>query len=219
MNDRGAAVLIIDADTQFREAIVRVLDRAGLATAEAGSGQDGLELADLEQPAAVILEVSLPDIDGLEVCRELRDRFGQNLPLVVVAGTRVESHDRIAAFLIGADDYLAKPVDPAELLARLRRLFQRSGESERRTRDDRTMGLTVRENEILRLLARGMDAPAIARELVISPKTVSSHLQRVMAKLGVHSRAQAVAEAYRLHLVNSNDFEAHALEREPETVG
>jgi DNA-binding NarL/FixJ family response regulator len=219
VSGRRAAVLIIDANRQSRAAIARALERTGLATVEAASGEEGLATAKLEQPAAVVLEVSLPDIDGLEVCRELRDRFGHNLPLVVVAGTRVEAHDRIAAFLLGADYYLVKPVDPAELLARLRRLLERSRESDRDARRDRTPGLTVRESEILGLLARGMDAPTIARELVISPKTVSSHLQRVMAKLGVHSRAQAVAEAYRLHLVNSNDFEAHTLPREAETIG
>jgi DNA-binding NarL/FixJ family response regulator len=218
VSERRAAVLVIDADKQFRTGLTRVLHRAGLAVVEAASGEEGLQAAESDTPAAVILEVSLPDIDGLEVCRALRDRFGQNLPLVVVAGTRVEAHDRIAAFLIGADDYLVKPVDPAELMIRLRRLLERARESGRNTRRNGTAGLTVRESEILGLLARGMDAAEIARELVISPKTVSSHLQRVMAKLGVHSRAQAVAEAYRLGLVNSTDFEAHALLREPETV-
>ena len=72
-------------------------------------------------------------------------------------------------------------------------------------------GLSPREVEVLRLLADGHNAAAIAERLVITRKTVASHLQRVMAKLGVHSRAQAVAEAYRLGVVNG-EFQGHALE-------
>ena len=165
-------------------------------------GEEALAAAVVERPAAVVLEVDLPDVDGFEVCRELRDRFGDRLPIVLVSGTRASSHDRVAGLLIGADDYLVKPVDADELLVRLRRLLTRvagppEGRSDAAARD----GLSPREVEVLRLLAHGLSAAAIAERLVISRKTVSTHLQHVMAKLGVHSRAQAVAEAYRLGLV------------------
>ena len=81
-------------------------------------GEEALAAAVVERPAAVVLEVDLPDVDGFEVCRELRDRFGDRLPIVLVSGTRVSSHDRVAGLLIGADDYLVKPVDADELLVR-----------------------------------------------------------------------------------------------------
>ena len=74
-----------------------------------------------------MLEVELPDVDGLEVCHELRERHGEDLPVIMVSSKRVAAHDRVAALLIGADDYLAKPINDDELLARLRRLLVRTG--------------------------------------------------------------------------------------------
>jgi DNA-binding NarL/FixJ family response regulator len=211
MSDRRTSILIIDNDAASRLSVVRLLARAGFSATEAVCGEEGLEVAAAERPAAVILEVSLPDIDGLEVCRELRDRYGDDLPVLLVAAQRVAPHDRIAGLLVGADEYLVKPVDGDELLVRLRHLLARLERSVSGRSRDRRNGLTVRELEVLRLLAEGVDAAGISNRLVISPKTVSSHLQRAMGKLGVRSRAQAVAEAYRLGLVRSSDFEGHTL--------
>jgi DNA-binding NarL/FixJ family response regulator len=115
----------------------------------------------------------------------------------------VEPHDRTAGLLLGGDDYLVKPVDPDELLARIRRAVARTQNGKRERRAVRRDDLTPREVEVLRLLARGLAQAEIARELVISPKTVASHLQSVMGKLGVHSRAHAVARAYEDGLIAS----------------
>ena len=208
MAERPVAVLIVDEDHDARTRMVRALLRAGFQVRECAEGEEALAAAGFERPAAVVLEVDLPDVDGFEVCRELRDRFGDDLPVVLVSGRRVTTHDRIAGLLIGADDYLVKPVNADELLVRLRRLLTRSAGSPGGTSDAAVRdGLSPRELEILRLLARGLSAAAIAERLVISRKTVSTHLQHVMAKLGVHSRAQAVAEAYRLGLVGNRDTE------------
>jgi len=208
MAERPVAVLIVDEDHDARTRMVRALLRAGFQVRECAEGEEALAAAGFERPAAVVLEVDLPDVDGFEVCRELRDRFGDDLPVVLVSGRRVTTHDRIAGLLIGADDYLVKPVNADELLVRLRRLLTRSAGSPGGTSDAAVRdGLSPRELEILRLLARGLSAAAIAERLVISRKTVSTHLQHVMAKLGVHSRAQAVAEAYRLGLVGDRAVE------------
>jgi DNA-binding NarL/FixJ family response regulator len=192
--------------------------RAGLTAVEARAGEEALALLSI-RPAAVVLEVELADVDGLEVCHELRERHGEDLPVIMVSGSRVAAHDRVAALLIGADDYLVKPINDDELLARLRRLLIRTGSANGTHRGENGKtngdGLSPREAEILALLAQGVAAETIADRLVISQKTVSSHLQRVMGKLGVHTRAQAVAEAYRIGLVNV-DFEAHGLG--PETT-
>ena len=207
MAERVGAVLIVDEDPDVRTRVGRALLRAGFQVRECSEGEEALAAASVERPAAVVLEVDLPDVDGFEVCRELRDGFGDDLPIVLVSGTRVTPHDRVAGLLIGADDYLVKPVSADELLVRLRRLLTRAaagssgGRSDAAARD----GLSARELEVLRLLARGLSAAAIAERLVISQKTVSTHLQHVMAKLGVHSRAQAVAEAYRLGLAGDRN--------------
>jgi DNA-binding NarL/FixJ family response regulator len=151
----------------------------------------------------VLLNIRLPGLSGYEVCRQLRERFGQRLPLIFISGDRPEPHDRVAGLLIGADDYLAKPFLPDELLARIRRLLIRTNADE----DEKEEGfpasrMTRREREVLHLLAQGLNQNAIAAEFDISSKTVATHIQRILAKLGVHSRAEAVATAYRLGLVH-----------------
>ena len=205
MAERVGAVLIVDEDPDVRTRAGRALLRAGFQIRECVEGEEALAAAAVERPAAVVLEVDLPDVDGFEVCRELRERFGDDLPVVLVSATRVTPHDRLAGLLIGADDYLVKPVNADELLVRLRRLLTRLGSAERSSDAAVRDGLSPRELEVLGLLARGLTAAGIAERLVISQKTVSTHLQHVMAKLGVHSRAQAVAEAYRLGLVGDGD--------------
>lgn len=150
----------------------------------------------------VVLDMCLPDVNGLEVCRELREEFGDELPIMFGSGHRFESFDRVAGLLMGADDYLPKPFDPDELVARLRRLARsRSRPGSRVGSDD--FGLTPRELEVLALLAKGDRSAKIASQLTISEKTVATHLQRVLGKLGVHSRAEAVAWAYRERLIET----------------
>jgi DNA-binding NarL/FixJ family response regulator len=190
-------ILVVDSEEADRAFICSALGRARFATREAVSGEEALVAAREEQPRLVVLEVCLPDICGYEICRELRDEFGENLPIVLVSGIRTEPFDRVAGFLIGADDYLAKPFSPDELVARVRRLARRSSP----LASGITSKLTRREQEVLLLLSEGLGQMEIASRLFISEKTVGSHIQHILAKLGVRSRAQAVALAYRNNAV------------------
>jgi DNA-binding NarL/FixJ family response regulator len=199
------SILVVDHGRASRAAVSRLLARAGFSALEASSGEEALAAAREEQPALVLLEVSLPDVGGYEVCRALRDEFGDGLPIIFVSGARKESVDRAAGILIGADDYIIKPFDPQELLARVRRLLERSErERVRRAPPHAKLDLTARELDVLRLLAEGVRPADIATDLVISPKTVSNHVQRILGKLRVHTQAQAVALAYELGLVESS---------------
>lgn len=107
-----------------------VLEQAGYTTVEAATGHEALYVARQERPRLVVLEVCLSDVSGYEVCRELRDEFGENLPIIFMSGERIESIDRTAGLLIGGDDYLVKPIVADELLARVRRLLSRSAQGQ-----------------------------------------------------------------------------------------
>jgi len=195
----AALILIVDGDRQSRSLISRVLKRVGYCTYEAETGEEALAAAKRERPALVVLEALLPGVSGYEVCRELKDEFGETLPIVVVSGTRTEPGDRVAGLLVGGDDYLVKPFDPNELLARVRRLLP-----PRLARGETTRKLTRRELDVLSLLVEGLSQPEIANRLFISPKTVGKHIEHILSKLGVHNRAQAVARAVRDELIENH---------------
>jgi two-component system nitrate/nitrite response regulator NarL len=192
-------ILIVDEDEGSRAFASRLFERAGFDTEQAVNGDEAMTLVRRVRPCLVLLDVLLPDVSGFEIASELRDEFGDDLPIVFISGERTQPLDRAAGLLVGGDDYVVKPADPDELLARARRLISRSrrGKAVTWPRGAVDAELTGREREVLELLANGMRPKQIARELVISPKTVSSHLQSVLAKLGVHSRAEAIAIAYR----------------------
>jgi len=200
MNSDCGPILIVDDDQPFRELVTVLLERAGYVSAEAASGEEALGAVRRRRPSAVLLDVQLDGMSGYALCRELRDQFGEQLPIIFLSGARIEASDRVAGLLIGADDYMTKPLDPDELLARVRRALTRS-EAADRASDEPPMGaasrLTPRERDVLTLLAEGLSTEAIAKKLFISPKTVGTHVQRMLAKLDIHSRAEAVAFAYR----------------------
>jgi DNA-binding NarL/FixJ family response regulator len=194
-------ILVVDADADFRVFAATTFSRAGYVAREASSGEGALSSVQTELPSLILLDVCLPDFSGFEVCRELRDRFGGGLPIVFVSGVRTEPLDRSVGLLVGGDDYLVKPVDPNELLARVRRLLARSRREQEPVSAPREVDLTKRELEVLQRLADGLRHAEIAAELVISPKTVASHMQHILAKLGVHSRAEAIAFAHTYGLL------------------
>jgi DNA-binding NarL/FixJ family response regulator len=198
------SVLVADGDVRERRLVAGVLRRAGYETVEVENGFDALEVARAGGVGLLILEVALPGMTGYEVCHELRRESGNQLPIVLVSATRTDSLDRVAGLLLGADDYIAKPLESAEVLARIRRLLARRADAYAPSEGEGEIlnHLTHREREVLDLLAQGLAQQEIARYLSISPKTVGTHLQTLMSKLGVHSRAELVARAYRAGLVS-----------------
>jgi DNA-binding NarL/FixJ family response regulator len=189
-------VLVVDDDPKLRMLIATVFADAHARALEAESGEEALAIAADARPDLVVLDVHLPGMSGYEVCRTLKQRFGNGLPIILLSGERMESFDRVAGLLLGADDYLVKPCAPGELVARARRLIRVRDaiNAEART-------LTKRETEVLTLIADGVTTVAIAASLVVTPKTVSKHLERIFQKLDVHTRTEAVAEARRRRLL------------------
>lgn len=188
-------ILAVDDDERMRELVSAALQRGGFDAIALADGAALLAAAETEEPAGVVLDVNLPEVSGYELCEQLRRRYGNGLAIVFLSGDRVESYDRVAGLLVGADDYVTKPFAPDELVARVRRLVERAAVRVKKST------LTTREGEVLALLAEGLEQSEIAQRLIISPKTVATHIEHVLVKLGAHSRAQAVAIAYREGLV------------------
>jgi DNA-binding NarL/FixJ family response regulator len=189
--DRGL-VLIADEDSGSRDQLARVLEAGGYEIVQVATGEEALQAVKKAKPSIVLLEIPLGGLSGYEVCRVLREE-AREIPIVFVSGSRTESYDRVAGLLVGADDYIVKPYAPDELLTRVRHLVRRA----QAPTPSVTARLTAREREILQLLGEGLRQEDIAERLVISRKTVGTHVGNILRKLGVRSQTQAVAVAFR----------------------
>lgn len=119
-----ARILVVDDDTSIRESLVRALRLEGYEVSAASDGAKGLDAVKNEQPDAIVLDVMMPSVDGLTVCRVLRSE--KNRVPILMLTARTETSDRVAGLDAGADDYLPKPFALEELLARLRALLRRA---------------------------------------------------------------------------------------------
>ena len=126
MTDR---ILLIEDDNRLAEMVRDYLDGAGFRTTWAATGAAGLALHAREAFDAIVLDLMLPDMDGLDVCRQVRARAATPILMLTARG---DAMDRVVGLELGADDYLAKPFEPRELLARLRAILRRG----KTTRDD-----------------------------------------------------------------------------------
>jgi two-component system, OmpR family, response regulator MprA len=118
-------LLVVDDDPAVREALALVLDLDGFQVATAADGREAIRTLARDAPDAVVLDVLMPGLDGLEVCRRMR-ATGDRTPVLMLTA-RAEVSERVAGLEAGADDYLAKPFAREELVARLRALLRRTG--------------------------------------------------------------------------------------------
>jgi DNA-binding NarL/FixJ family response regulator len=202
---RQDLVLVVDDDANFRGLVRTLLERAAFRVEEAADGEETLAAVERELPRLVLLDVRLSETSGYEVYRELRERCGNTFPVIFVSGERTDALDRSAGLLLGADDYVVKPFDPGELITRVQRSLRRrgnrvGGDAPEPFADAGLDDLTPREREVLALLAAGRSTKQIALELGITRRTLGSHVQHILSKLGVSSRTQAVVLAHRAGL-------------------
>ncbi len=164
----GAKVLIAEDDRAAREALARALTLEGCAVDAVNDGAQALVAFEEDPPDLLILDVMMPNVDGIAACRRVR-ASGSRVPILILTA-RTETSDRVVGLDAGADDYLPKPYALEELLARMRALLRRSGTTEveelegpgvrldlagrRAWRDDREMSLSKTEFELLELLVR-----------------------------------------------------------------
>jgi two-component system OmpR family response regulator len=117
-------ILVVDDDAHIRQVLTFALGKAGMDTAEAGDGEAALEQVDREKPDLVVLDINMPRMDGLEVCRRLRS-IG-DLPILFLS-SRDDEIDRVVGLELGGDDYVVKPFSPREVVARVSAILKRGG--------------------------------------------------------------------------------------------
>jgi DNA-binding NarL/FixJ family response regulator len=197
MMEIGEKILIADRDDEARTRLAELLSSAGYAVIQADRGDEALALARSAEPAAVLLEIPLDGLCGYEICQVLKSEPGFGAPVVFVSAARTEAYDRIGGLLLGADDYIVSPYESGELLVRLTNLIGRSLQRDAGVR----WSLTVREREILDLMSEGLRHGEIAGRLFISPRTVATHVEHILRKLGVRSSKEAISVAYREEII------------------
>jgi two-component system nitrate/nitrite response regulator NarL len=203
-------ILLVDDHTLFREGLEGLLSRRNInILAAVGSGQEGLRLAAELKPDVVLLDMRMPEMDGIDVLRQLR-KSGFRNPVAMLT-TSSDERDLVESLRSGAQGYLLKDMEPDQLVVALRdivagktvvapdlshvlaRVVQ--GDSINPSQESPFAKLTPREIEILALLAEGQSNKVIARNLGISDGTVKLHVKSILRKLGVHSRVEAAVIA------------------------
>jgi two-component system OmpR family response regulator len=200
-------ILIADDDENIRDVLRIALTQAGYGVEEAGDGRIALEAAARMEPALIILDIGMPEMDGLEVCRELRKTSSVPILFLTAQGDEI---DRVVGLEMGADDYVAKPFSPRELVARVRAILKRTNPGVVTTKSLRRgilaldpdrhaclvsgspVTLTAREMELLsklmtrpeHVMARPQLVDAIyGTNVHVSDRTMDSHLRNLRAKL------------------------------------
>jgi two-component system OmpR family response regulator len=213
-------ILIVDDDPHIREVILIALSKAGMAVTEAADGKAALARFAAERPDLIVLDVGMPEFDGLEVCRQIRR--SSDVPILFLSA-RDEEIDRVLGLEIGGDDYVTKPFSPRELVARvnviLRRVASRGGDPRAQPAElthgqlrldpdqhvarfgDTVLALTALEFGILRtFLSR--PAVVLSREQImqaayqlniqVSDRTIDSHIRNIRAKLAAAGCEDAI---------------------------
>jgi DNA-binding NarL/FixJ family response regulator len=207
-------ILIVDDDIILRTAVIRYLQNRGYVVQDASSGVEGLAMFEQNPPDLVVSDVMMPEMDGFEFCRRLRaTRSGQLVPFIFLSG-RKEVDDRVQGHQIGADDYLVKPFEPKELVAKIEaqlersrrihseivRLIQQSNaistETSANSLNPIPLPLTPAEEKVFWEVIQGYTNKQIGDRLFVSPRTVQTHLSNILSKLQLENRSQLIRFAY-----------------------
>jgi FixJ family two-component response regulator len=202
MNAGDFIVFIVDDDARMREALSELLDSLGWRAVAFGSAGEYLSYPRPDLPACLILDVELPDINGLDVQKQIAD--GDHPPIVFLTG-HGDIPSSVSAIKHGAVDFLTKPFTEQDLLAAIhsavdRDRLARQDRAELESLRQRLASLTRRERDVLPLVISGLLNKQAAAELGISEVTLQIHRRKIMQKMGAASLADLVRFAERLQI-------------------
>lgn len=205
-------ILLVDDEADILEFLSYNLKKEGYIVFTANNGKEAVAIAKKENPGLIILDVMMPDMDGIETCREIRELPGLKDVMIAFLTARNEDYSQIAGFDVGADDYINKPIKPRVLISRIKALLRRSGTStaagtnkadmggikidrERYLvlKDDVEFNLPKKEFELLDLLA-SKPGKVFTREVIldkvwggdviVGDRTIDVHIRKLREKLG-----------------------------------
>jgi DNA-binding response OmpR family regulator len=176
-----SSILVVEDDPDIAELVVRYLEKSGYATTRVSSGRDALDAVRIKAPDLIVLDVMLPQLDGLEVCRLLRASAATAAIPIIMLTARAEESDRIVGLEIGADDYLAKPFSPNELVARVRALLRRSQRAPTPATGVNTYGSIALDAERHSVSSAGQEVVLTAKEFLLL-EYLMQHRGRVLSR-------------------------------------
>ncbi len=205
-------VLVVDDDPILRKILQNFLTQSGYQVEMAVSGDMALQIWEKYQPDVIVSDVNMPSMNGLEFCKRLRSMpSGQLVPFIFLSG-QDELEDRLKGHSSGGDDYLTKPFEMQELLAKIERQLERTQqihaeilrlvnsvsiqEAKSNEPEPEPLPLTPAEIRVFWEVVQGLTNKQISENLFISPRTVQTHLSNILGKLQLDNRAQLVRFAY-----------------------
>ena len=218
-------ILVVDDDNILRKLLKHFLEKQGYQVKDVGSGGEGLVAFAEYQPDLIVSDISMPEMDGFEFCQQLRSQpQGQIIPFIFLSAKN-DLADRVLGHSLGADDYLTKPFEVEELLAKIQGMLARSdrihaeivrllqkvnqpnpqpADVDQSTQEQQTqpeknpepLPLTPAEERVFWQVIQGLTNKQISQNLFISPRTVQTHLSNILAKLNLKNRGQLIRFAY-----------------------
>lgn len=212
MKNSDYKILLVDDEPDILEFLSYNLKKEGYITYTANNGREAVTVAKRENPDLIILDVMMPDMDGIDTCREIREIPGLKDVMIAFLTARSEDYSQIAGFEVGADDYINKPIKPRVLMSRIKALLRRAGNTsvlgddkadmggikidrERYVvvQDNKEINLPKKEFELLALLA-SKPGKVFTREVildkvwggevVVGDRTIDVHIRKLREKLG-----------------------------------
>jgi two-component system alkaline phosphatase synthesis response regulator PhoP len=223
-------ILIVEDDTDIADLVKRYLERAGYLVDRAATGREGLDRIAERLPDLIVLDLMLPQVDGLEICRLLRGNDKTATIPIIMLTARADESERIVGLEVGADDYVPKPFSPNELVARVRALLRRAqrgapagaramaygpivvdAEQHTVSADGRTVTLTAKEFLLLEYLLQHRGR-VLSRDVLLSDvwgyrytggtRTVDVHVRRLREKLPLLAEAIVTVKQFGYKLLD-----------------
>jgi DNA-binding response OmpR family regulator len=217
-------ILLVDDDANLLRVLNRYLTKQGYVVQAASSVQEALRLFEQEPPDLIVSDVNLPEVNGLEFCKQVRRRRrGELLPFIFLSGCGAID-DRLAGLRVGADDYLPKPFEPRELVARIEAMLERARRTQAemlrllqepsalntvqqprpttmRATEVHNLPLSPAERRVFDEIVAGMTNRQIAEKHYLSIRTVQSHVASILRKLTLERRSEIIRFAFEHNLV------------------